>query len=185
MRRPLLPLVGLVGLVGVGCDTDSALDTVADTTADAAVWHADAQKISGALPRVIASFKPSEAADAFNTSYRTGPVFGASCTYADGARQLVVRVESGNIRERAASLAKAHVPKGESYVTREVTVHGKHAFLHWNGIGKTGDVVFVLQRRFVVQLQVVPAKSDDEVVQLAEAIDVGPIEALVLDGVMK
>jgi len=168
-----------------GCDSDGAIDTIADTRADPAVWRADGQKISGALPRVVASFKPSEGADAFFTSYRTGPVFGGSCDYADGARQLVVRVESGNIRERAATLAKGRANPGESFVTLDATVHGSRAKVHWNGLGKTADVVFVLQRRLLVQLVLVPARSQDEIVQLAESMDVAPLQALVFDGVIR
>ena len=182
MRGALL-FAAVVALAS--CDSDGAIDTISDTSLDPAIWRADGQKVSGALPRVVASFKPSEGADAFATSYRTGPVFGGSCAYADGARQLVVRVESGNIRERAAALAKGRANPGESFITRDATVHGKHATVHWNGIGKTADVVFVLQRRLLVQLVLVPAKGEDEAVQLAESMDVGPLEALVFDGVTK
>jgi hypothetical protein len=169
----------------VACESDGPLDTIADTTLDPGVWRADGQKILGALPRVVASFKPAEAADAYSTSYRTGPVFGASCTYADGARQLVLRVESGNIRERAATLAKGHANPGESFVTHDATVHGARATVHWNGIGKTADVVFVLQRRLLVQVVLVPAKGEEELLQLAESMDIGPLEALAFDGVKK
>lgn len=191
MLRPALPafafapaLAAALGLAG--CDHDSPLDTVVDSAQDAAVWHDDAMKILAALPRVVASFKPSEAAAPFTTSYRTGPVFGASATYAaDGGRQLVIRVESGNIRDRAATLAKGHANPGEAFASSEVTVHGQKAALHWNSLGRTADVVYVLQRRFVVELRVVPAQSDDEVVQLAEAMDVGPLQGLVLEGVTR
>lgn len=182
MRRALV-FAATCAAFAAACDRDGAIDTITDTSLDPAVWRADGQKVSGALPRVVTSFKPSEGADAFATSYRTGPVFGGSCTYADGARQLVVRVESGNIRERAATLAKGHANPGESFVTRDATVHGKHATVHWNGIGKTAEVIFVLQRRLLVQLVLVPAKGDEEIVQLAESMDVGPLEALVFDGV--
>jgi hypothetical protein len=178
-RERLLAL--LVALAA--CDHGGPLDTVADTTLDAAVWHEDASKILAVLPKVVAAFKPSEAAAPFNTSYRTGPVFGASCTYADGSRQLVVRVESGNIRERFAALAKGHANPGEAFVTKEATVHGQKAAVHWNGPGRTADVVYVLQRRFIVELRVVPAVSDEEVVQLAEDMDITPLTGLVLDGV--
>lgn len=164
------------------CDGDGPLDSVIDTGADPAVWHEDAAKVLGALPKVVTSFKPSEAAAPFNTSYRAGPVFGASCTYADGPRQLVVRVESGNIRDRFATLARGHANAGESFVTHEATVHGQKATVHWNGPGQTADVVYVLQRRFIVELRLVPTRSDDEVVQLAEAMDVAPLTALVLAG---
>jgi hypothetical protein len=165
------------------CDSDGAIDTISDASVDPAVWRADGQKISSALPRVVASFKPSEGADAFATSYRTGPVFGGSCTYADGARQLVVRVESGNIRARAATLAKGHANPGESFVTHDATVHGGRATVHWNGIGKTAEVVFLLQRRLLVQMVLVPAKGEEEIVQLAESMDVAPLQALAFDGV--
>jgi hypothetical protein len=179
--RTLLAL--LLPLLAIACDRDGPLDTVADTATDAAVWHEDAMKILAVLPKVVAGFKPTEAAAPFNTSYRTGPVFGASCTYGDGPRGLVVRVESGNIRERYASLAKGHANPGESFVTREATVHGLPAVVHWNGIGKTADVVYVLQRRFIVEMHLVPTRSDDELVQLAEAMDVAPLTGLTLDGV--
>jgi hypothetical protein len=165
------------------CDRDGPLDTIADLTTDAAVWHEDASKILAALPKVVASFKPIEGAAPFSTSFRTGPVFGASCTYGDAARQLVVRVESGNIRERFDALAKGHANAGEAFVTREATVRGQKAVVHWNGLGQTADLVYVLQRRFIVELRVVPARGDDEVVQLAEAMDVAPLMALALDGV--
>jgi hypothetical protein len=183
-REMLLALSVAVtpALFACACDGDGPLDSVIDTAADPAVWHDDAAKILDVLPKGVTSFKPSEAAAPFNTSYRTGPVFGASCTYADGPRQLVVRVESGNIRERFATLAKGHANAGESFVTREVTVHGQKAMVHWNGLGRTADVVYVLQRRFIVELRLVPARSDDDVVQLAEAMDVAPLTALVLAG---
>jgi hypothetical protein len=184
-REPILALSAalILSLALPACDRDGPLDTVADTQADPALWHEDAARILAALPKVITSFQPSEAAAPFNTSYRTGPVFGASCTYAEGSRQLVVRVESGNIRERFATLARGHANAGESFVTREATVRGQKAVVHWNGPGRTADVVYVLQRRFIVELRLVPARSDDEVVQLAEAMDVTPLTAVVLAGV--
>jgi hypothetical protein len=183
MHRTELLLALLAPILGMAaCDGHGPLDTVADTAMDAAVWHEDAVKILAALPKVVAGFKPSEAAAPFNTSYRTGPVFGASCTYGDGPRGLVVRIESGNIRDRYAALAKGHANPGEAFVTREVTVHGLPAVVHWNSLGKTADVVYVLQRRFIVELHLVPARSDDDIVQLAEAMDVGPLMALGLDG---
>jgi hypothetical protein len=184
MRREMLLAlsVALAPALVCACDSDGPLDSVIDTTANPSVWHDDAAKILDVLPKVVTSFKPSDAATPFNTSYRTGPVFGASCTYADGPRQLVVRVESGNIRERFATLAKGHANAGESFVTREATVHGQKATVHWNGLGLTADVVYVLQRRFIVELRLVPARSDDDVVQLAEAMDVAPLTALVLAG---
>jgi hypothetical protein len=177
-----IAMLAIAGGLAVACDNDGPLDNVADVTLDAAVWQSDATKILAVLPQVVASFKPSEAAAPFTTTYRTGPVFGASATYADGPRQLVVRVESGNIRERAATLAKGHANRGEAFVTTEVTVHGQKASVHWNGVGKTADVVYVLQRRFIVELRVVPAISDDEIVHLAEAMDIGPLQTLSLEG---
>jgi len=182
--RPVILIAAALSLVGAsGCDDDGAIDSVTDMSLDPGVWKGDSLKVSGALPQAVGTFKPNEAVNTYASSYRTGPVFGAGCTYADGPRQLVVRVEGGNIRERAATLAKGHANPGESFVTRKVTVHGHPATLHWNGVGKTGDVVFVLKRRLVVQLQLVPASSDDEVVRLADAMDVAPLEALVLDGI--
>ncbi len=187
MLRREMPLLLFVAAAAAcaalsACDSDGPLDSVIDTRADPAVWHDDAAKVLDVLPKVVTSFKPSEAAAEFNTSYRTGPVFGASCTYADGPRQLVVRVESGNIRERFATLARGHANTGESFVTHDATVHGQKATVHWNGPGQTADVVYVLQRRFIVELRLVPARSDDEVVQLADAMDVAPLTALVLAG---
>jgi hypothetical protein len=184
LRREMLLALSVVPVtLLVACDTEGPLDTVADTSADAALWHDDATKMVAALPGVVASFKPSEAAAPFNTSYRTGPVFGASCTYAEGSRQLVVRVESGNIRERFATLARGHANAGESFVTRDATVHGHKAIVHWNAPGQTADLVYVLQRRFIVELRLVPARTDDEIVGLAEAMDVNPLTTLVLAGV--
>jgi hypothetical protein len=182
MRPVVLALAAALATLG-GCDRDGPLDTVADSTLDAAVWHDDAMKMLAVLPRVVTSFKPTEGAAPFNTSYRSGPVFGASCTYADGPRQLVVRFEGGNIRERFATLAQGHANAGEAFVTRDATVKGEKATVHWNGPGQTADVVYVLQRRFLVELRLVPARSDDEVVQLAEAMDVAPLGALALVGV--
>jgi hypothetical protein len=66
-----------------------------------------------------------------------------------------------------------------------VVVHGKRAVLHWNALGKTGDVVFVVQRRILLQLRLVPALTDDEVVKLADALDLAPFEGLVFDGVTR
>jgi hypothetical protein len=181
-RREVL-FAALVSIALAACDRDGPLDTVADLNTDAAVWHDDAAKVLAALPKVLASFKPVEGAAPFSTSYRTGPVFGASCTYGDGSRQLVVRVESGNIRDRFDTLAKGHANTGEAFVTHEATVRGQKAIVHWNGLGQTADLVYVLQRRFIVELRVVPSRGDDEVVQLAEAMDVAPLMALALDGV--
>ena len=174
-----------LALALAGCDRDGAVDAVTDPGLDSAVWRQDGVKLSAALPQSVGTFKPSDPVNSYATSYRTGPVVGASCTYADGRRQLVVRVESGNIRERAATLANGRANPGESFVSRPVTVRGHAATLHWNETGKTGDVVYVLQRRYVVQLQLVPARSGDEVVQLASAMDVAPLEALVLDGIAR
>ncbi len=178
-----LALLASLGPAVAGCDRNGPLDTVIDTATDAGVWRDDATKILAALPHAVSSFKPSESAEPFVTSYRTGPVFGASATYADGPRQLVLRIESGNIRERAATLAKGHTNPGEAFVTREARVHGQPATVHWDSVGKTADIVVVLQRRFLVELRLVPAQGDDEVQRLAEAMDVAPLEALTLDGV--
>lgn len=169
----------------LGCSRSGAVDTVSDVTLDAAVWREDGDRILGALPKVLASFKPSEAASSFSTSYSTGPVFGAACTYADGPRQLVLRIESGNIRERAAARMKGTTTPGESFVTREVTVHGQKGAVHWSGVGRSADVVFVVQQRFLVELRLVPAATQDEAVQLAEGMNLGPLEALTLAGVQR
>jgi hypothetical protein len=175
----------LLAAASVACASDSPLDTIANTSLDPAVWRGDGDKVLAVLPLVVGTFKPSEAASAFATSFGTGPVFGAECTYADGPRQLVLRIESGNIRERASKAEVGHANKGESFTTREVMVHGKRAVLHWNAIGKTGDVVFVVDRRLLFQLRLVPARSDDEVVQLANAIDTAPFVRLVFEGVTR
>jgi hypothetical protein len=165
------------------CERDGADDTVTDLGLPASVWNGDAAKIQAVLPKAVTTFKPSEAAMPFTTSYRTGPVFGASCAYADGSRGLVIRVEGGNLRERYATLAKGHANAGESFVTRETLVHGQKAVVHWNATGRTADVVYALNHKLVVELRLVPAQSDEDVVQLADAMDVGPLSALALDGV--
>jgi hypothetical protein len=154
------------------CTGDGPLDTVSDTALDPSVWHADGQKIAAALPRAVGDFKAPKDSVPFWTSYGSGPVFG-------------VHVESGNIRQRAATAEHGHANPGEAFTTTEVAVQGKRATLHWNGIGKTGDVVFVVDRRFLVQMRLMPAKSSDEVVQLADAFDVAPMRALVLEGTQR
>ena len=164
------------------CTGDGPLDTVSNTALDSSVWRGDGQKIAAALPRAVGDFKAPKDPDPFWTSYGSGPVFGADATYAQGSREIVVHVESGNIRQRVASAEHGHVNPGESFTTTEVTVHGKRATLHWNGVGKTGDVVFVVDRRFLVQMRLMPSKSADEIVNLAEAFDVSQLAALSLEG---
>jgi hypothetical protein len=185
----LVARVALVAaaLLAGACDSDSALDTVADGSLDAAVWRADSRKIAEALPRRVGSFVPSEGADPFYTSYGTGPVFGASCAYADGGRQLVVRVESGNIRARAFA---ALDPGGEAgtdpkFAARASKVHGRPALQRWSADGRVGEVTFLVARRYLVQVRVVPGSNDSEASSLAESIDVGPLERLTLDGVTR
>jgi hypothetical protein len=168
----LLPL----GLTA--CDRTSPIDSVPPgVEQDAGVWLADAKKISATLPRAVGSFVPTEGADPHVTSYSTGPVFGSSCVYADGARQLVVRIESGNIRARASM---AMEPDAGSHAA---TVHGVPALIHWSEVGRMAQVTFVLSRRYLVELRLVPASSESEAVRLAEAIDFGPLQSLRLDGV--
>jgi hypothetical protein len=164
------------------CTGDGPLDTVSDTTLDSSVWRGDGQKIAAALPRAVGDYKAPKDPEPFWTSYGSGPVFGADATYAQGSREVVVHVESGNIRQRVAGAEHGHANPGESFTTSEVTVHGKRATLHWNGVGKTGDVVFVVDRRFLVQMRLMPSKSADEIVSLAESFDVAPLRALVLEG---
>lgn len=158
------------------------MDAVVDLGTDPAVWHADADKVASVLPQAVTSFKPSDPPDPFNTSYRTGPVFGASRTYHDGPRELVIRVEAGNVRARAAELARGHAAPGTTFTSRQATVHGETAAVHWDAGGKVAEVVFVLRRRYVVFAHLTLARGDDEAVQLAEAMDVGPIESLELPG---
>ncbi len=176
-----------VAVVSAGCDDESPVDTIADTSVDAAVWRADARKLAAALPARVGSFAPSEGADPFNTSYGTGPVFGASCAYADGERQLIVRVESGNIRSRATA---ALDPRGEAgtdsrFETRAAKVHGHPALQRWSGGGRVGEVTFLVARRYLVQVRVVPAANESEASSIAESLDVGPLERLALDGVTR
>jgi hypothetical protein len=168
------------------CGRPGALDTVADTSADPTVWRGDAQKIASVLPTKIGAFAPSEAADPFWTSYRTGPVFGASCVYAEAGRQLTVRVETGNIAARAATALDPKPgpddrPTGSE--VREVTVKGAPGVSRWDERGRTGEVTFVVARRYLVQLRLVPGATAGETMALAEGIDVGPLAALALDGV--
>lgn len=179
MRAVLL--FASVGVL-VACTGDGPLDTVSDTALDPSIWKADGEKVAASLPRAVGDFKAPKDAVPFWTSYGSGPVFGADATYAEGPRELVVHVESGNIRQRAATAEHGHANPGESFTTTEVTVQGKRATLHWNGIGKTGDVVFVVDRRFLVQMHLMPSKSSDEIVHLAEAFDVASMRALVLEG---
>jgi hypothetical protein len=173
-------------LVLGACDRDGPLDTIADGTLDAAVWRADGERIAGALPRRVGAFVPLEGADPFFTSYATGPVFGASCTYADGPRQLVVRVEGGNIRSRASAALDAHSTAADAkFVGHEAAVHGRPAAVRWNEGGRAGEVSFVVARRYLVQVRLVPAASEAESLAVAEALDVSPLESLSLDGVSR
>ena len=48
-----------------------------------------------------------------------------------------------------------------------------------------GEVTFLVARRYLVQVRVVPASNDSEALSLAEAIDVTPLEGLTLDGVTR
>jgi hypothetical protein len=173
-----------------GCERDGALDTVADPHADPSVWKADADKVAGVLPKRVGAFAPSEGADPFHTSYATGPVFGASCIYADGARQLAVRIESGNVKARAGVALDAHPGSPASatdrqVVSHEATVHGHAAVVRWQPAAKTGEVSFVVSRRYLVQVRLVPAASEDEAVATAEAVDLSGLDGLALQGVTR
>ena len=173
-------LLGLLGLAALpSCDRDSAVDSVTDVTVDAGVWLADARIISAALPRRLGSFVPAEGADPFFTNYSTGPVFGTSCTYASGERQLVIRIESGNIRRRAAAALDAGA---EGIRAHPATVHGVPATARWSETGRMGEVSFVYARRYLVQMRLVPANDAHEIVALADSLDLGPLESLTLEG---
>ena len=172
------------------CDREAALDTVADSRADPAVWKDDADKIAGALPRRVGAFAPSEGVDPFHTSYATGPVFGASCVYADGARQLAVRVESGNVKARAEAALDAHPAHPASsadakVISHEASVHGHAAVVRYQAAGRSGEVSFVVARRYLVQVRLVPAASEAEAVATAEAVDVSALDGLSLQGVTR
>ncbi|HEY3816342.1 MAG TPA: hypothetical protein VGL81_04180 [Polyangiaceae bacterium] len=178
--------VGLA-VLSTGCDDATPLDTVADTSLDPGVWRADSRKIAAVLPARVGSFVPLEGADPFYTSYGAGPVFGASCTYAEGDRQVIVRVESGNIRARARA---ALDPGGEAgtdpkFQSHAAKVQGRPALQRWSDAGRASEVSFLVARRYLVQVRVVPATSDSEASTLAEAIDVKPLESLALDGVTR
>lgn len=166
----------------VACTGDGPLDTVSNTTLDSSVWRADGEKVAAALPRALGDFKASRDPAPFWTSYGSGPVFGADATYAQGSREVIVHVESGNIRQRVATAEHGHANPGESFTTSEVMVQGKRATLHWNGTGKTGDVVFVVDRRFMVQMRLMPSSTSDEIVHLADAFDLAPLRVLTLEG---
>jgi hypothetical protein len=187
MNRQLgaLLLPALAALL-LACDRETPLDTVADTTLDPAVWRADAAKISAALPPRVAAFAPTEGADPFYTSYGTGPVFGSSCAYADGPRQLVVRIESGNIRARAtAALDPRNAGADGTFVARPVNVRGHPAVQRWSAGGRASEVTFLVARRYLVQVRVVPATDDSEAASLAASIDTAALEALTLEGVTR
>jgi hypothetical protein len=180
-------LLGGVVALAPACDDETPLNTVIDTTTDAAVWRADALKIAAALPPRVGAFVPTEGADPFFTSYGDGPVFGASCAYASGARQVVVRVETGNIRGRANA---ALDPRGEAgtdtrFQSHALKVHGRPALQRYSGIGEVGEVRFLVARRYLVEVRVVPAANDAEAASLAESIDVSPLETLTLEGVTR
>ena len=166
-----------------GCGRQGALDTVADSNADPRVWQDDAQRIAGALPRAIGPFTPREAADPFWTSYRTGPVFGVSGVYASAGRQLLVRVETGNIAARAAAALDPKAAIDGRPAGRETTVKGTPALVRWSDKGRESEVTFIVARRYLVQLRLVPATNEGETVGLAEGLDLGPLEGLALDGV--
>ena len=185
-RRLLAPLLAAF-VASAACDQESPLDTVVDTTLPAAVWRADAGKIAAALPQRVASFAPSEGADPFTTSYAAGPVFGASCAYADGPRQLIVRVESGNIRARATSALDVHGDAGADgkSVLSPAKVHGHPAAQRWNAAGRASEVSFLVARRYLVEVRIVPATHDSEAVTIAESLDFSPLEGLSLEGVTR
>jgi hypothetical protein len=184
LARPALRLVPAVLFAFIAltaCDRNGPVDSVEDTAADARVWLDDARKISATLPARIGAFDVSDAAAPFFTSYSTGPVFGSSCTYAHDGRQLVVRIESGNIRSRAASAFDAGTGGG----ARAGTVHGYPALIRWGDISRVGEVTLLVARRYLVDVRLVPANGDAEVIRLAESLDTGALEALVLEGVAR
>jgi hypothetical protein len=76
--RAVLRVAVLAVLFVAACTGDAPLDTIADTSLSPSVWRADGEKVRAVLPIAIGTFKPSEGADAFATSYGTGPVFGAA-----------------------------------------------------------------------------------------------------------
>ena len=178
---PALLRVGLA-LALVACDKSAAIDTVADAGLPAAVWHADADRVALALPKRVGAFLPSEAAEPFSTSYATGPVFGASCTYADGPRQLTVRIETGNVKARAAAALDLRSGAKGPRTPHETTVHGRPAVARWDASARAAEVTFVLSRRYLVDVRLVPASGDGEATALAEAVDLAPLESLSLDG---
>ena len=179
MRRIALFAV----VVACACGRETGLDTVVDSSADPAIWRRDAEKIAGALPHAIGAFAPREAVDPFATSYRTGPVFGASCVYADGGKQLLVRVESGNIAARSVAALDPGTPSGAKAAGRQLTVKGSPAVARWDEDGRESEITFLVSRRFIVQLRVVPAAGAGEAPLLAEAFDEGALKALSLEGV--
>jgi hypothetical protein len=175
-------VVALALVFAPACDRSSAVDSVTDFTMDAGVWLADARAMAGALPRQLGGFVPAEGADPFFTNYSSGPVFGASCAYAESGRQLVVRFESGNIRLRAAAALDAGA---EGFRSSVATIHGVPATVRWSEIGRTGEVVFVYARQYLVQMRLVPAHDKQEIVKLAESLDLGPLDGLALDGISR
>jgi hypothetical protein len=177
--------VALAVLALGACDRDGPVDSIADTTLDAGVWRGDGERIAGALPKRVGAFVPVEGADPFFTSYATGPVFGASCTYASPSQQLVVRIESGNIRARATTVLDAHAAtKSDAKVVgHEATVHGRRAAVRWNEGSHAAEIGFVVARRYLVQVRLVPAGSEAEVLAVAEGLDLAPLQSLELQGV--
>jgi hypothetical protein len=176
-----------VGLVLAACDR-GPVDAVVDTTIDAAVWREDGRRIAATLPRAVGTFQASEGADAFATSYATGPVFGGSCTYAEHDRQLTLRIEAGNIRSQLARDEQSRPRTGEaapSFTTIEVTVHGAPGVLRSSALGQISETRLVLDRRYIVTLRVAPSKNYDESLELAETLDLGRLSSLVLDGVSR
>ena len=172
-----------VCLSAAACDT-GPVDSVTDTTLDAALWREDATRIAATLPRTVGTFAASEGASSFSTSYSTGPVFGASCTYADHDRQLTLRIEAGNIRSHDPGNEGPHVGTGKPALqSRDVSVHGAPAVVRFSEVGRESEVTFFVKRRYRVILRLVPASNPDEGVSLAEAVDLGPLASLVLGGV--
>jgi hypothetical protein len=184
VRQAALLVLLVSSATGVGaCNDQGGLDTVADAGTDPGVWHRDADSIAGALPRTVGKFVPREAVNPFVTSYRTGPVFGASCVYADGGRQVLVRVESGNIAARSvAALEPKPLSEGKA-PGRQIRVKGSPAVTHWDEDGRDSEVTFLVARRYLVQLRVVPATGEGEAASLAEVFDATGLQALALEGV--
>jgi len=69
------------------------------------------------------------------------------------------------------------------FQSRTIKVHGHPALQRYSTAGELGEVAFLVARRFLVQLRLVPAANEAEVAALAESIDTAPLEQLALDGV--